>query len=104
MDAAYLHQMVAQGLFPVVHVGQPEAVTALHGAAGLRWLVVYLWCPREEAARRAAERDTGDLSARLQAWDETPALPSADLEVNTANATPDTAAAMIDDALRSRSR
>lgn len=81
---------------PVLHLGQPEAVDAVVQATpSARWLVVYLWCPRDIAADRIVARDTGDAEARLHAWDETPSLPGAHLSINTAETTPDAAAREI---------
>lgn len=85
VDRPELEQMRAEGLIPVVHLGQPEGVTALLDAEpSATWLVVELWCPRETAAERIVARDTGDLEARLIAWDETAHLSAPDLRIDTA--------------------
>lgn len=73
---------------PVVHLGQVEAVKAVLGALSARWVTVWLWCPRDVAAERIAARGTGDVMARLRAWDETEPLPRADIFVNTAEVSP----------------
>ncbi len=40
---------------PVVHLGQVPAIKAVQAAtADAHWLLVYLWCPRDEATRRLA--------------------------------------------------
>lgn len=81
---------------PVLHLGQVEAVTAVTEAIpSASWLTVYLWCPRDVAEQRIIARNTGDVLARLQAWDETPPLPDTDLAINTAEASPDAAAQTI---------
>lgn len=55
---------------------------------------MWLWYPRDIAARRIAERDIrGDTAARLQVWDATESLPGADISVNTAEIHPADAAA-----------
>lgn len=86
--------------FPVIHVGQVEAVRALVSSATANWLVVHLWCPRAVAEGRIIERGTGDVDARLRAWDETDPLTEADLSINTAEMQPGDAAALIDRAVR----
>lgn len=74
---------------PVLHLGQIQAVQAVTEAMpGTQWVIVGLWCPRDVAARRLAERGTGDTVTRLRAWDETPLLPSAHLTINTAGIDP----------------
>jgi len=81
---------------PVVHLGQVPAIEALiRATTPARWLVVYLWCPREVAAQRISARATGDDVARLVAWDETDPLPDADLIINTADVDASEAARMI---------
>jgi len=87
---------------PVLHLGQVEAVTAITGTLATQWLTVWLWCPRDVAARRIAKRGTGDEAARLRAWDETQPLPDADLLINTAEINPIEAAKTIHDGIQSR--
>lgn len=70
---------------PVIHVGQPEGIDAITAALPyVQWFRVYLWCPRDIAAERLSARSLDDLDERLQAWDATPSLVSADLTFNTA--------------------
>jgi guanylate kinase len=88
---------------PVLHSGQVEAVKAVTGAVGAQWVTVWLWCPRDVAARRIAERGTGDTAARLRVWDATEPLPDADISVNTAEVTPADAATAIHGQVQSRS-
>ena len=84
VDRASLAEMVTVCI-PVLHVGQTEAVKAITAAVpATQWVVVWLWCPRDVAAERIAERGTGDTAARLRAWDETEPLPDADISINTA--------------------
>lgn len=88
---------------PVLHLGQVEAIDAVRAAPlAAAWLVVYLWCPRDVAARRIEARATGDTAARLRAWDETTPLDIADLSIDTAQLAPDVAAAAIHRAVSER--
>ncbi|WP_229905121.1 hypothetical protein [Lentzea cavernae] len=87
--------------FPVVHAGQLEAIKAIVDSVDADWLIVYLWCSRRVAERRIIERGTGDVEARLQAWDETAPMVDADLSIDTAVMQPSEAAALIDRAARS---
>lgn len=88
IDRTSLADMLAVSI-PVLHVGQTEAVRAVTASVpATQWVVVSLWCPRDVAAERIAERGTGDMAARLCAWDETEPLPDADLSINTAHVHP----------------
>lgn len=103
-DRPHLDAMFHAGLIPVLHLGQPDAITAIATAApDITWTVVELWCPRDIAASRIAGRGTGDTEARLAAYDNTPRLHEPDLTVLTSDNTPDEAAALIDHAVRARS-
>ncbi|MBW0270073.1 hypothetical protein ATM97_02920 [Nocardia sp. MH4] len=96
VDRPELERMRSEGLIPVVHLGQPEGVTALLDAElSANWLVVELWCPRNTAAERIVARDTGDLEARLTAWDETAHLTAPDLRIDTAETAAGDAAQLI---------
>lgn len=96
VDRESLFAMLAAGRVPVIHLGQVPAVTAVNLAVpGAQWLVAYLWCPRAIAASRIAERGTGDTAERLRAWDVTAPLHEADLVLNTAELSPQQAAAEI---------
>jgi guanylate kinase len=96
IDRASLTDMLTVYI-PVLHVGQAEAVKALTAALppATQWITVWLWCPRDVATARIAERRTGDTAARLRAWEETAPLPEADISINTAEAHPTDAAATI---------
>ena len=73
---------------PVLHVGHPDAITAIIAAApATHWLVVQLWCPREVAERRLRDRATNDIHERLRVWDSTPRIDTARSTVNTAETT-----------------
>lgn len=72
------------GEVPVVELGQPAAVRAVvTNVPEVRWHVVELRCGRDTAAARIRARETGDEAERLGHYDATPALPSADLVVDT---------------------
>lgn len=93
VDRDTLRSMGAGGYIPVVHLGQTAAVDAVVGdPAVAAWTVIHLWCPRDIAAQRVAARGTGDVAARLQAWDETNGLPTADVALDTSKLSPRRAA------------
>lgn len=95
VDRPSLTHSLASGI-PIVHLGQVEAIDAVVRAAPCaKWLVVYLWCPRQAAESRLIGRGSVDLAARLQAWDETRKPTNADLTINTADLTPRQAAQLI---------
>jgi guanylate kinase len=73
-----------EGHVPVVHLGSVAAVRTLTATAAVRWTVVQLWARREVCAARARARATGDLAARLRAYDESARLDDlAAITVNT---------------------
>lgn len=83
VDRSALMRQLAESV-PVVHLGQEQAVYAITATTPtVRWFVVSLWCPRDDAARRIQARRTGDVRARLVAWDETKPLARTDLAINT---------------------
>ncbi|MGH3827098.1 MAG: kinase [Pseudonocardiaceae bacterium] len=96
VDRASLVSML-KVCIPVLHLGQIGAVKAVTAAlpTATQCVTVWLWCPRDIALRRITERGTGDTTARLRAWDETPPLPEADISINTADVHPANAAAII---------
>lgn len=81
---------------PVLHLGHPEAVTAITDATrAAHWLVVELWCPRDVAEHRLQNRATSDINERLRVWDSTPRLDIARSTLNTAEITAVAAADLI---------
>lgn len=98
IDKPGLLQLLDAGCIPVVHAGQPGVITAVTNATpNVRWVTVELRTDRATARARIEGRATGDLNARLQAWDETVALATAELTIDTASTPPDVAAAAIRD-------
>lgn len=94
---------IIKSYIPILHLGQVEAVKAVTAALPVRQsVIVWLWCPREIAAKRIAERDMRDTAARLQAWDETQPLPEADISINTEEVHPIDAATIIHNQVRRR--
>jgi guanylate kinase len=87
VDRPALDALFAQGLTPVVHIGQLDGVHALLRYPA-RWLVVLLQCRRKTAEHRARERGSADVAARLRAWDDT--------KRDLANARPDEFGVRID--------
>jgi guanylate kinase len=99
VDRSFMAGELSRG-YPVLHLGQPEAIDTMRSAfPETRWLVVYLWCPRDVAESRILERATGDADARLQAWDSTPPI-AGDLTINTGATSPTESALSIRDAVK----
>lgn len=104
VDRPGLNEAFGAGV-PVVHLGQVEGIHALVKGFPAEWVVVLLWCAREETAVRSAARGDADSEARLTAWDATrtdlDAHPGQvwDLTVDTADIAPAEAARLIDDHL-----
>lgn len=104
VDRSTLLEQLDQG-HPILHLGQVEAVETIIGTVpSTQWLVVYLWCPRDVAEERMLRRATGDVAERLQVWDETPPLRSADLTVDTSLTTPLETASLIAEFVSRESR
>lgn len=83
-DRGHIAGMLADGLIPVLHAGQAEAVEAIGKAfPDAAMTCVSLACPRPTAVARIAERATGDTAERLSVYDGTPPLPDADLVIDT---------------------
>lgn len=81
---------------PVLHLGQLDAIPVVHESMpNVRWVDVYIWCPRDVAVQRLRERQTGDLAARICVWDETVPFLDACLALNTATVSPADAARAI---------
>ena len=70
VDRPHLAAMLGAGQIPVVHIGQVEGIRAVRNYPA-DWITVALWCARSTTARRARERGSADIDARLTAWDET---------------------------------
>jgi guanylate kinase len=86
---------------PIVHVGQPEAATALQRAVPhASWILIHLWCPRGDTERRLAARRDVNASERLRVWDETSAPTQPHLFIDTSRMSPEATARLIDDAAR----
>lgn len=102
VDRPGLAEALESGM-PVVHLGQPEAVDAVATAfPEVRWTVVELWCPAEDAEFRLRKRGDSDLvqRMRMEAWHETPRLDAADVRVDTSLVFPEFVASMIDTKVR----
>ncbi|MGC4814117.1 kinase [Micromonospora sp. DT228] len=94
VDRAGLSRHSDSGV-PVLHLGQSKAIEAVKNADySIAWLVVYLWCARDVAEQRMRGRNTGDVPARLSAWDATENV-EADLRIDTGAVDPDNAARAI---------
>ncbi|RBQ17806.1 kinase [Spongiactinospora rosea] len=94
VDRPGLLQSLQNGI-PVVHLGQIEAVGSVTRAICDRWLVVYLWCPRDVAKARIVARGSTDVAARLSVWDATEPLARPDIALDTAKMPPQQAAQRI---------
>lgn len=106
IDRPGLDEIVDHGDVPVVHLGQIAGIAAVAEHYPLDWLVVALWCSRDEVTQRLLERGDMNSAERLIAWDETltdlrtadPALFT--LVINTARISSDNAARLIDTCCR----
>lgn len=99
VDRPELIRMVSESGIPVVHLGQPDAIHALvqNRQPSINWVTVALVCPRSVARERILSRPTGDTAARLSVWDQTAALTTPDLVVDTSTCSPQKAAQLIRD-------
>lgn len=96
VDRPHLRAMLAAGLIPVVHLGQPEAVDALERRANdVGWRIVELTCARADAEQRLHNRGAKDVDDRLAVFDSTPRLDHAHLRIDTSTVTPTVAAQQI---------
>lgn len=98
VDLPSLTTALADGV-PIIHLGQPEAITAVQAATDAKWITVSLTTSRDIAAERLARRGPADLAARLAAWDETSGLDRANLRIDTGQVAPEDAACQIDAAV-----
>ena len=71
IDRPRLQALCDEGAIPVVHLGQVAGVRVLTASFPARWLSVLLWCSRGSTERRSAQRGSGDLTRRSDAWEET---------------------------------
>lgn len=96
-DRPHLNRMLGAGQIPVLHLGQPDAVSVIAAAApDINFTVVELWCPREVSLERVTARGTGDVDERIAAYDATPPLPSPTLRISTVKFPPAAVAGWID--------
>jgi len=97
VSRSILDELAAAGTIPVVHLGSVPAIRAVTAITTLRWTVVQPWITRETCAARARARATGDLDARLAAYDQTERLGDdiAQLTIDTDKSTPSQAAQAI---------
>jgi guanylate kinase len=107
IDRPYLDRIVEHGEVPILHLGQVAGIKAVaRSYPAAHWLVVGLWCSRDEAGRRLATRSDSRAPERLTVWDATLAeLRSADpglftLQLNTGQITAARAARIIDALVR----
>jgi guanylate kinase len=99
VDGPALAQDLSEA-WPILHLGQTQAISAVKAKFDTsNWLTVYLWCPREVAQQRVVARRTGDVDARMIAWDATVPIDDA-LFIDTASTSPEAAAKLIDSAFR----
>jgi guanylate kinase len=109
IDRGGLEAIANAERIPVVHVGQLAGVRQVVVGMPLRWLVVILWCSREVAATRLAQRADAQPAERLRAWDQTLAdvqgngVELADLAFNTATWRPEDVAQVISASITKRS-
>ena len=90
---------------PVVHLGQPEGVTAVVNAVPeARWTVVELHCPRSIGIDRIRARATGDTEERIAVWDRTPRLSDPHLSIDTSEMSPALVARSIHELRASRNQ
>lgn len=101
VDRSFLASQLSRGV-PVLHLGQPEAISAVRSAfPDVKWVIAYLWCSREVAEARVVARATGDSAARMEAWDATEPT-AADLSIDTGTIGADAAAGLIHEAATRR--
>lgn len=97
VSRSVLDELAAAGTVPVVHLGSVPAIRAVTAVPTLRWTVVQLWISRATCEARARARGTGDLDARLAAYDQTDHLGPdlAPLTITTDQTSPTEAAQAI---------
>jgi guanylate kinase len=108
IDRPHLDAITENGHTPVVHIGQTAGILALLQRYPANWLVIGLWCSKDEATRRLDRRSDTRRTERLAAWDATLAdLRSTDpalftLTLNTSVIDAGHAARIIDTCCQSR--
>lgn len=96
VDRSGLEAFWDAGSIPVIHLGQPEAVTLIKTRTpGVAWLVVDLHCPIRELARRITARETGDGEARIAVARATPRLTAPNVAISTFDTEPSVVAGHI---------
>lgn len=68
---------------PIVHAGQPAAVSSIIKRFEGMFSTIELCCSYEETLHRLRLRNDSDLERRVEAWRETPRLPGPTLSINT---------------------
>ncbi|MGY4101310.1 kinase [Nocardia sp. R16R-3T] len=102
IDRGHLLEMISADAIPVIHAGQPEVISAVRSAfPQTTWIIAQLWCPPDIARSRIVERGTGDVDARLAAWEATPLLEDAHLNIDTSLSAPTESADAIRRAMES---
>lgn len=71
VDRVDLIAIADHGQVPVLHLGQIEGIAATVADEAIQWLVVALWCSREQTAQRLVARGDHRINERLSAWDST---------------------------------
>lgn len=105
VDAPELRALLDRGRVPVLHLAERGALDELAAQfPDVAWHVVALSCPREVAEQRIHARATGDAAARLAAYDAFHEPERVDQRVDTAELTPERAAAAIAAGAPARSR
>jgi guanylate kinase len=97
LSAPSLTLFARTGRIPVVHLGAVDILRAVTSVPTFRWTVIQLWATRDVCKRRARERQTADLPARLAAYDSTTRLTDdqAHLTLETDDLAPARAARII---------
>lgn len=94
VDRSFLASQLSLGV-PVLHLGQPDAFSAVRSAfPDVEWVTAYLWCSHEVAEARVVARATGDSAARMEAWDATEPI-AANFSIGTGIISADAAAGLI---------
>jgi guanylate kinase len=92
-----LEEFARTDQIPVIHLGSVNAITTVTAVALFTWTIAQLWVNRAISEARAQARQTGDVPARLAAYDQTTYLGPelADLTLDTHTLSAGQAAAAI---------